>query len=320
MPENKVELNIIYRPHRGKPSLHFENEKGRVWICNKYRPKFRNIGMSMYSLPKPKRPEDCIYIIEPRCVVEADYRAELVKKFKYVFTWSAKSFEQKIGKEKLIELNHPSFLSPPSIDTVKQRIIPWEQRKNKIIFIANNKTSRHSSELYSTRIKLANYLNNHTNFVVEWYGNIPLRKPYFKGAIGNKHDVLKNAKFSVCIENCYHSIFSHNYFTEKMPDVWFSGAVPIYCGCYNVDDFQFGEDAYIDLRKFFNGPNENTVSINTEALVKRLKSYNADDYEKMTTALLATLNKPDGLYHVVSMPRAYATMVDTIVKDEAKKA
>lgn len=56
------------------------------------------------------------------------------------------------------------------------------------------------------------------------YGDLHLRFNTTKGEIGDKHDILKESRFSLVIEN------SNTYFSEKLFDAIFDGTIPLYIG------------------------------------------------------------------------------------------
>jgi len=95
-----------------------------------------------------------------------------------------------------------------------------------------------------------------------YYGTAwPAGDPHYKGEKyinGQRHSpqkfndarlLLKDAKFAWCLENCHDKVYSVNYLTEKIFHGFLSGCVPVYCGCWNVQDL-IGPDLFIDVRKF----------------------------------------------------------------------
>lgn len=305
---SKPEINIVYVPHKAPPVIHYDGPEGRVWMSKTWHPKIPNVYMSWYSVRKT-HPEDSLYVIEPRCVHDKDYSPDFANKFKHIFTWANKGFQDKQCLNKLIEVNHPSCKGGPSIENLKANHTSWENRANEIIFIANNKSSNHNSELYSLRIQLADQLSKH--FKVKWYGQMSLKKPYYCGKIDNKLHVLRKARFTVCTENCYDPVWSHNYLTEKLPHAWFSGAVPLYMGCYNIDDFNFPNESYIDLRKFVT-KNRKEHKINMPELIDRIKSFDKAKFDQLNAAKFENMEKPDGLLHVISSDRVHKKMLETL--------
>jgi hypothetical protein len=307
-----TEINLIYEAHKGNPSLRYDGPEGRVWTSAGRRKSMHNVAMS-YLSAKDRKPTDSIWVLEPRCVHDRDYDVSFLKQFKYIFTWGAKAFQGTQIAHKVIPVNHSSCKGTPGPDEVKKKWKPWSKRKDQIVIIANKKISRHPSEIYRLRIKLADWLHENCKYEVLWYGNPPKSKPYSRGKIPDKFPVLNNVKFSICPENCYHPKFSHGYFTEKMPQVWFAGAVPIYMGCYNIDDFNFGPNSYIDLRKFVN-KEDKELHIAFGKLKKVIEGYDEDAYKRTIKELEESLRKPDGLYHVISDKRIFQKMFEMLSK------
>ncbi len=66
------------------------------------------------------------------------------------------------------------------------------------------------------------------NFL-QLYGNLFKKYPTFRGGISDKHDVIRDSKFSLVIEN------NDNYVSEKIIDALVGGSIPIYFG----GDFRF---------------------------------------------------------------------------------
>ena len=165
-------------------------------------------------------------------------------------------------------------------------------------------------------MELAEYLALNTKFKVSWYGQIPIPKTYYRGQLDSKMDVLRKAKFSICTENCYDSIYSHGYFSEKLPDVFLAGAVPIYMGGFNVDEFKL--PPYIDLRTYVNHKLQGDGAFNVidfTSLISRMEGYTEDYYNQYLGLLEENLNDPQGLFYYTSWDRVYEKMIDTFWKE-----
>lgn len=309
---DKIKVNIVYSPQKEAPQKLYESERGEVWISPERNSGMNNIGMGWYSIRDPN-PEDCLLAIEPYCVLDMDYDPNFASRFRKVFTWTPQAFKHPSLANKVVEINHPSCRNPPDEKSLVDSWPKWNERANEIIFIANNKSSSHDSELYSLRIKLADLLYQNSRFKVKWYGQSSIRKPYYAGSINSKYEVLRKAKFSVCTENCYDPIYSHNYFTEKMPEVLFSGAVPIYMGCYNIDDFNFNPHSYIDLRTYVKKDGKR-FDIDLNSLIQRIEGFDSQRYDNFRKDIFHDITKPNGLYHIISFNRMYEVMIDSLAK------
>src|SRR5690606_18975175 len=93
----------------------------------------------------------------------------------------------------------------------------------------------------------------------------------------------QKARFCICPENCYDEVYSHGYFSEKMPGAWFGGCVPLYIGCYNIDGLNIPKECYIDLRDFVKKTKEKTKILYSE-LHNKINSFREKDYTKMIHA------------------------------------
>lgn len=305
---DKIILNIVYSPQDGPSAKVFENEDGEIWNSPHRVKDMINIGMGWYSIKKPVRKEkDCLLVVEPFCVLDRDYDVNFASKFDKIFTWAIKGFKDPRVANKVVEINHPSFHNFPTAEEASKNWLPWKDRKNEIVLIANNKTSKHHSELYSLRIQIADMFHK-SGFEVSWYGQIPIKKPYYKGKADNKQEILRKAKFSMCCENSYDPDYSHGYFSEKLPDVWKSGAMPLYMGCFNVDDFDFFDGSYIDLRKYVK-KEERQHKINQEALLNKLKSITEEDHAIWATRVKNEIINSKPFRDQISFKKAYETML-----------
>lgn len=310
-----LKLNIVYPPREVEPEIVYQNKMGEIWNSGQYNPKMKNIGMGLRSITNPQKNKDSFLLMEPYCVSSEEYQIEYLENFKYIFTWANKAFENTKIKNKIIHFNHPSCQEKPNPENLLKEWTSWENRKNEIIFIANNKSSTDSSELYSFRLQLADLLHQHGKYQVKWYGQIPVDKPYYHGSIDNKKDILSQAKFSVCTENCYDENYSWNYFTEKMPEVWFAGCIPIYFGCYNIDQFNFVDHSYIDLRVYCKKENEKW-KIDLASLLSRIENLGEDRYNNFKEDVVYNIIKPEkNLYQVIDFNNMYQKILETYSKN-----
>lgn len=313
---SKAIVNIVYSPQEAKPHLKYSNKQGEIWNSKGKDPHKFNVGMGWYSIRNPK-PQDSILVVEPFCVLERDYSTKFTKKFKHIFTWATKAFDQphipQHVKNKVVHINHPTYHSFPNPDNFDIKWPKWNDRKNEVVIVANNKSSQHHSELYSFRLLLADILDARSNLEVSWYGQIPIKRKYYKGKLNDKHTRLMQAKFVLCTENSYDPIYTHNYFTEKMPDVWKAGAVPIYIGCHNIDDFGFPKSSYIDLRNLARKEGPKWI-IDKDGLINKLESYSNNQYDKYHQELKSGVFKSGKLIEHTAFSKAYDKIIETFYK------
>lgn len=115
-----------------------------------------------------------------------------------------------------------------------------------------------NKEMYLERLNAIQYFSQ--NSELDLYGNWwdkPVRytngeyeeaiKKTSRTMILDKHETLKQYKFSLVIEN----VLWEGLVTEKMIDCLFAGCVPVYWGAPDVTDY-VPADCFIDFRKFKN--------------------------------------------------------------------
>jgi hypothetical protein len=210
-------------------------------------------------------------------------------------------------------MNHPSYHHFPSAEKLEEKWVDWNKKTDEIVFVANNKSSRHHSELYSLRLQLADMLHKKSKLKVSWYGQIPIKRPYFKGNAKSKIDVVRKAKFSICTENSYDPIFTHGYFSEKLPDTWRAGTIPIYMGCYNIDDYKFPNHSYIDLRDYVKKVGKK-FKINEEALISRIEGFSEQRYNNWKRDIKGLI-RTQKLQQLSSFKVGYAKIVEKFHQD-----
>lgn len=83
-------------------------------------------------------------------------------------------------------------------------------------------------------------------------------------------NLLAKYKFNLCFESLYHEYWSWDFMTERLFNCFEAKTVPIYWGCYNIEDW-VPTDLFIDYRQF-KGP---------EDLSKYLLNFPKDKYIQM---------------------------------------
>jgi hypothetical protein len=132
----------------------------------------------------------------------------------------------------------------------------WKNREIPISMVAANKVSPIASQNYEIRRKIASQLDQellsvygplwndsylrkmkHRAAVAKFalsqktvpnpisiYGGLHKKFVTTKGSIPDKHKVMRNSKFCIVVEN------SNSYFSEKLFDALYDGAIPLYIG------------------------------------------------------------------------------------------
>lgn len=188
---------------------------------------------NLSSLPKEK----CfLYVFEPPVVSPEMYRQSLLHFFGKIFIMLDDSVDN---------VNYYKFYYPqPKLAQIDN--IPDFDAKKFCVLFAGNKDSCHPNSLYAKRRAAISYFAASHPGELDLYG--PGWEGYsdWKGTVGQKWDVLKNYKFSICFENMGNQ---RGYVTEKIFDCLVGGCVPIYLGAVNITDY-IPKECFIDRRDF----------------------------------------------------------------------
>lgn len=201
---------------------------------------FFNIGthyrrdLSLKKLPKEKL---VLFMWEPPIVLRKMYGSRVKECFSRIYTWD----DSLVDNITYFKMFYP--VMHPMIETV----VPFSQKKL-CTLVGTNITSKYPSSLYGERRKAIEFFEAKNEEGFEFYGRRwdPKKYKSYRGEIGNKIDVIKNYRFSICYENSQNVM---GYITEKIFDCFTAGNVPIYWGADNVTDY-IPKDCFIDRRDF----------------------------------------------------------------------
>jgi len=230
---------------------------------------------------------EVLLMLEPYVVLPREYSEDIWHYFDYVLTF-VDGLAERGGKFR--KINFPVFpvyddrgtgaLVDTSITT------PLSERKNAICLINGNKSSPVEGELYSKRIEISKWFYSNSDIPFDVYGYPPFELPNYYGKVENKFKTLAQYKFSLCFENVYHPIWSRGYVSEKLLHSMVTETVPIYLGCYNIEDYvptdcfidfrQF--DNYADLDRFLHGLSEKEYQTYVDNIRGWIRAGNLDDY------------------------------------------
>jgi hypothetical protein len=204
----------------------------------------------------------------------------------------------------------PVLTDPNLEDVIKENsgsglftLKDWDQRSHTLVLIAANKVSPVSSANYAIRRKIAHQIPKtllevygplwKDSFysklrhrvavfvsalrqgtfpnVIEIYGNLHRRYPNSRGMVDDKHNLLKDSKFSLVIEN------SNSIVTEKLFDSILNGCIPIYIGS-DLDKIGFPKGVVIP------------VGGDSEEIIETLSSLNLVQVEQLLSDMSRFIN------------------------------
>jgi hypothetical protein len=199
-------------------------------------------------------------LLEGEVINRWNWDSEARRPFVRLFTWSRRLVDNK----RFFELNLPSlWCDPPPLDPAGERFCT---------LIAANKSSSHRLELYSERLRLIRWFEQHRPADFDLYGfgwdaltvsgppvirmfnrlpssvrrRVAIRRPSYRGSVEKKTDVLGRYQFAVCYENARDL---GGYVSEKIFDALLAGSIPIYLGAPDITDY-VQPDCFVDRRDF----------------------------------------------------------------------
>jgi hypothetical protein len=224
----------------------------------------------------PNKMYEAVLLIEAQNVVPENYIPENLIHFKTIYNWNSK-FIGIINKViPAVRINgfplfdNYSWLEQfPSVD----------EKIDGICLIARANGRAVEGDISILREVVFDQITDMTKHA---YGKTPFCGEHYRGVIGEsiaetypsslaKLKKLSEYKFSLCFENCHHELWSWDYITEKIFDCFKAKTVPIYLGCFNIEE-HIPPELYIDFRKFQSVPE----------LTEYMKSLSGSQIEEMT--------------------------------------
>ena len=191
--------------------------------------------------------------LEPIVVLPGEYNNRVWQHFDYVLTFVDSLAEQ---GGRFHKIRFPAFDLPFTKTYLKivdhSYVRSLAEKKNAICMISGNKKSRVPGELYSRRVEVAQWFNENSDIPFDVYGRPPFQLPNYRGELTphtQKFVRLGRYRYSLCFENIYDPFWSKGYLSEKLLDCLMCETVPIYLGCYNVEEY-VPRECFIDFRQF----------------------------------------------------------------------
>jgi len=244
-----------------------------------FKNKYKNVAFNYQFCGKENLPSDGyknIVIFEPILEIPQQWDAEYLKQYDTCICFNSK-MSKYLTDMGIKNINNKNYLS--SFNSYfflkKDEFLNFNNKINGILIL--NKTEerkKHYSDIYNLRGK---YLDDLNIFPVEKhvYSKVPWKSEFYKGQIDAPYHghylnlkLISQYKFCLCFESTYDYFYSYDFFTERMINCIKSKTIPIYIGCYNINEF-VPKEAFIDITNF--------KDINH--LSKYIKDISKDEYE-----------------------------------------
>ena len=244
----------------------------KLEILNKYRNYKEYDAFIFFNYPNSKKSFvlDALnsskkkYLLNLECptVYPQTWDKEIFQRFDKIFTWD----DSLIDNSKFFKINNPSY------PLEKIETLPKNLKKKFSVIVGSNKSSDNINDLYHKRLEIIQWYEknevndldffgygwdkyvfngskiirafNKFNFLTKFLA--PKFKNYQGSFDGKKVDLLKEYKFSYCIENAKGY---QGYITEKIFHCFFALTIPVYLGCPNITN-HIPKECFIDMRDF----------------------------------------------------------------------
>lgn len=257
----------------------------------KYREEFfdeyqyPNTAINGLILQGKQKQDVTLVVLEPYNMRPKFYDLEELKKYKGMITWNNKFYD----KNKDV-INIDLYRGAQPLYQVHKLYTPtkYSDKINGICAIGKSMVRNGVGDITHLRLDVMKDIERTNRLITHYYGWNNWGGENYMGSIGNlkvkgMHIVgdgfhsslakimkLSEYKFNLCFENCYHEFWSWGYVTEKIFGCFEARTIPIYFGCYNIEEL-IPPEIFIDFRNFSD----------CEDLVRYLISISESDYTKM---------------------------------------
>jgi alpha(1,3/1,4) fucosyltransferase len=198
------------------------------------------VSIHDFRIPNHYKNKTILYMLEPPVVIPQFASLKKLTPYKKIFSWNHKIADNK--------KYYKAFFA--AFNGLNPHFKNFSERK--FACLINSELSQsfpHPKQLYSKRAQIAKYYNRHYPASLSVYGGDSWKRhnlSIHKGFCNDKHKVLRDHKFSFCLENWDNDEY---YISEKIFHCMQNRCVPIYLGSSKIGDY-IPKEVYIDLRKF----------------------------------------------------------------------
>lgn len=235
--------------------------------------------------PSKRNKKTVLFAVEGYNIVPSNYDVNIVSQYGGYITTNSLMYDKfkPMFGERCWLLN--GCVRWDDINPHFDQFTAYDQKKNAVCLIQRHRVNKAVGDLVQLRTQTMVNLNNHS-MTADCFGKVPYNGNLYKGPIGNnpieqspstisKLVTLSQYRFNLCFENVYHPTWSYDMLTEKMIDCFRAKTVPIYYGCYNIQDI-IPDSMYVDFRRFANKPPQMLVdylnSISTQQYIDMVES------------------------------------------------
>jgi GT2 family glycosyltransferase/Flp pilus assembly protein TadD/predicted O-methyltransferase YrrM len=250
-------INVVYEHLQGQGLIAHLADATVIWTAEPLETADVYAYFNAHSYRLRTRGVSVLLLHEPITVLPGQYSRQVWQYFDYILTPYDVLAERggSFVKSPLPAFDGP-LMSSPKKEIDLSYATPFATRRNAICLIAGNKASGIPGENYSRRAGYARWFYDRSDIPFDVYGRPPFDLPNYRGALepfSRKLETLGKYRYALTLENTYHPVWSRGYVSEKLLDAFCCQTVPIYLGCYNIEDY-VPLDCFIDGRQFKGPP------------------------------------------------------------------
>lgn len=215
-----------------------------------------------------------IYIAEPLTGMPEQWNIELLKQYQHVITYNEKFYND---YNKIIPMTLTQGCLFCNFYYNLNSFVNYKDRINELCVLNSLHNSGQEGDIYYLRKLIVNDFKEDKRVLPAVWSKTKWGEESYKGSIPYYHSHLKNLeklsqyKFSLCFESIYHPYWSWGFVTERLFNSFKAKTIPIYYGCYNIEDL-VPLELFIDYRNFGNN----------KELIDFLISISEEQYHEMT--------------------------------------
>lgn len=261
------------------------------------------------AISESKRPYLVYVAREPPAYTPQNSSKGLLKLNRYfdtVFTW----IDGLVDNDGFSKYHWP--ISESQLTTTETKDMKTFEKRKLLTNISSMTSSTHVNELYSERERVVefydtNYPESFTQYGHNWNSEITSvdicnrrwsipKYEVYGGAINKKSDAYENHRFGLSFENMTGV---NGWISEKIFDVFASGAVPVYWGASNVEEY-IPKGTFIDYREFANPKDLHQHLVNIDEDEYAEYRSNIEDFLEGDAAQFAAKNVADTFYEEIT--------------------
>jgi len=202
-----------------------------------------------------------LYQAEPYIGMHQQWEYEVIKQYEGVITWNRKFINDHKHHVNMKEVHGCLACNAYyHLDQFKT----YDERIAAACMLNKSYGTGLAGDIVHLRAEIANNLA----YPVHIWSHVPWGGQRFKGTVKSPmhHSHINHLKkineyrFCICFESSYHEYWSWDFMTERMFNCFKAKTVPIYIGCYNIEQ-HVPKDLFIDFRDFYTPSSRNYTTL-----------------------------------------------------------